>query len=104
MINADEIEAHFLGYEEKVNKEKQLYLNMLLDMISLSIELGVHRIIYGRTAMEIKSSVGAKPYNMQFYLQYQNALINKFVGLVYNMLEPEVKWIQRQPFKGAEPD
>ena len=102
MVNGDEIEAHFLGYEENVNKEKQLYLNMLLDMISLSIEQGVHRIIYGRTAMEIKSSVGAEPHYMQFYLQYQNALINRSVSLVYNMLEPEVEWVQRKPFKGEE--
>jgi predicted N-acyltransferase len=99
MVNGDEIEAHFLGYEEKVNKEKQLYMNMLLDMISLSIDIGVHRIIYGRTAMEIKSSVGAEPYYMQFYLQYQNAIINLLVPRIYHMLEPEVEWVQRRPFK-----
>lgn len=99
MINGDEIEAHFLGYEEEVNKERQLYLNMLFDMISLSINVGVDRIIFGRTAMEIKSSVGAEPQYMQFYLQYQNALINACVPLVYNMLEPEVEWVQRNPFR-----
>ena len=99
MINGDEIEAHFLGYEEEVNKEKQLYMNMLLDIISLGIEIGVHSIIYGRTAMEIKSSVGAEPFHMRFYLQYQNALINPFVPWVYQMLEPEAEWIQRHPFK-----
>ncbi len=102
MINGDEIEAHFLGYEEKVNKEKQLYMNMLLDMISLSIDIGVHRIIYGRTAMEIKSSVGAEPFHMQFYLQYQSALINMLVPRIYNMLEPEVQWVQRRPFRNEE--
>ena len=99
MINGDEIEAHFLGYEEDVNKEKQLYLNMLLDMIALGIDLRVERIIFGRTAMEIKSSVGAEPYHVHFYLQYQNALINRMVPLVYGMLEPDVHWVQRKPFK-----
>jgi len=99
MINGDEIEAHFLGYEEEINKEYQLYQNMLLDMIALAIHLKVERIIYGRTAMEIKSTVGAKPYLMYFYLQYQNIVINRFVPWIYNTLEPEVQWIQRHPFK-----
>ncbi len=102
MINGDEIEAHFLGYEEETNKTCQLYLNMLLDMIALSISLGIRRIIFGRTAMGIKSSVGAEPVEMYFYLQYQHALINPLVPFVYQTLEPEVHWIQRQPFK--DPD
>jgi len=70
-----------------------------VDMISLSIDIGVHRIIYGRTAMEIKSSVGAEPFHMQFYLQVQSGLINPFVPQIYKMLEPEVVWVQRRPFK-----
>lgn len=99
MLNGDEIEAHFLGYEEEVNKEHQLYLNMLLDMIAYGIRSGVQRIVFGRTAMEIKSSVGARPEYMYFFLQYQSVWINPFVTRVYRMLEPEVKWIARSPFR-----
>ena len=98
----DEIEAHFLGYEEETNRKYQLYHNMLIEMIDLSIALGVRRIIYGRTAMEIKSSVGAEPYLMYFYLQYQHPLINRMVPWIYNTLEPQVPWVQRHPFKHSD--
>ena len=104
MINGDEIEAHFLGYEEETNRKYQLYQNMLLDMIALAIPLHMQRIIYGRTAMEIKSTVGAEPYPMYFYLQYQNALINRCVPWIYHTLEPEVQWVQRRPFRGEIED
>jgi hypothetical protein len=99
MLNGDEIEAHFLGYEEDTNKRYQLYLNMLLDMVTLGISLRMKRIIYGRTATEIKSSVGAHPELMYFYLQVQNPILNPFVPWIYNTLEPEVQWTQRHPFK-----
>jgi predicted N-acyltransferase len=104
MINGDEIEAHFLGYEEDTNRHYQLYLNMLLDMIDMGIALGMKRIIYGRTATEIKSSVGARPEMMYFYLQVQNAILNPFVPWIYNTLEPEAPWTQRHPFKDAGDD
>jgi hypothetical protein len=39
-----------------------LYLNMLYDMIAYSINKGFKEIIFARTALEIKSSVGANQF------------------------------------------
>ncbi len=99
LINGEEVEAHFLGYQDTVNRDHQLYLNMLVKILKFSISISARRIVYGRTAPEIKSSVGAEPYHMFFYLQYKHWLINGLVPWIYGLLEPPVQWSQRHPFR-----
>lgn len=97
--NNDSLEAHFLGYEESVNKEKQIYLNMLLDIIEFCIARRCGKILFARTALEIKSSVGAIAHNMYFYLQHSKGLHNKFLPLIFNVLDPKEEWVARTPFR-----
>jgi predicted N-acyltransferase len=75
--NGNQMDTYFLGYDEKIQREKMLYLNMLYDMIAYSINKGFATIIFARTALEIKSSVGAKPEEMVGYIQHSNGLINR---------------------------
>jgi len=100
LIQHNEIlETYFLGYDEKIQREKMLYLNMLYDMIGCSIHNGFKRINFGRTALEIKSSIGAKPEQLFGWMQHQNKLINGHLGYFIKLLEPKVNWIERNPFK-----
>ncbi|WP_348798362.1 GNAT family N-acetyltransferase [Flavobacterium adhaerens] len=98
--NGDVIDTYFLGYDESLQKEKMLYLNMLYDMVAYSINKGFKAIIFARTALEIKSSVGAKPFQMYGYMNHSNSQINKQVPKIFPKLEPEVVWQERNPFKG----
>lgn len=99
IINHDDLEAHFLGFDREVNYSHQLYLTMLYDKIKKAIALGTKRIIYARTALEIKSSVGAKPKEMCIYLRHENTLLNKVVSPIISVLNPQEDWVQRHPFK-----
>lgn len=97
--NGDVLDTYFLGYDEAVQREKMLYLNMLYDMIAYSINQGFKKIVFARTALEIKSSVGAKPVEMYGFMQHSNAFINKRMENVFDYLEPKTEWQQRHPFK-----
>jgi len=97
--NGDSIDTYFLGYDETIQREKMLYLNMLYDMIAYSINKGFKSIIFSRTALEIKSSVGAKPVEMFGYVQHSNNHINKQVSRIFPLLEPQTIWQERNPFK-----
>ena len=57
------------------------------------------KIIFGRTALEIKSSIGAKPITMSGFLYHKNKWINKYIDKIFKNLEPELVWQQRHPFK-----
>jgi hypothetical protein len=97
--NGNDIDTYFLGYDEKCQREKMLYLNMLYDMIGYSINKGFNRIVFARTALEIKSSVGAKPEKMYGLMQHSNWFINLFIGRLFRYFEPEMVWTERNPFK-----
>lgn len=97
--NKREMNAHFLGYDPSANKEHQLYLNSLYDMVDLSLQYDFDTINFSRTAMEIKSSMGAEPLDMLCYLKHQNNMINTVVAKIVGALNPTEEWVQRRPFK-----
>ena len=97
--NGDDLEAHFLGYNPERNAAHQLYLNMLYDLVFVSIK-NKHKIIHlSRTALEIKSSIGATPIDMFIYLRHYNSLINKYVPKALDYFVPQEEWLERSPFK-----
>ncbi len=97
--NDTTIDTYFLGYDDHYQRDKMLYLNMLYDMIGYSINKRFKKIIFARTALEIKSSVGAKPQEMFGIIKHNNKIINIFMPRLFKFFEPEVTWIERNPFK-----
>ena len=97
--NGDSIDTYFLGYDDNFQREKMLYLNMLYDMIGYSINKKFKKIVFARTALEIKSSVGAKPEIMFGFIKHNNKIINKFMPKIFDYFDPKVVWQERNPFK-----
>jgi hypothetical protein len=97
--NGTVMDTYFLGYDERIQREKMLYLNMLYDIIAHSINRGFKEIVFARTALEIKSSVGAKPSNMQGFMEHSNPVFNYYLPKIFRYLEPETIWQERNPFK-----
>jgi predicted N-acyltransferase len=99
LLNGTVLETYFLGYDEQVQKEKMLYLNMLYNMTKFGIENQFKKIIFGRTALEIKSSIGAKPVFMTGFIYHTNKMIDRYMSKIFPKLEPNIAWQQRHPFK-----
>lgn len=97
--NGPVMDTYFLGYDEKIQREKMLYLNMLYDMIGYSINKGFREIVFARTALEIKSSVGAKPIKMFGFIAHSNRIVNSYMPKIFRYLEPETNWQERNPFR-----
>jgi len=97
--NGAVMDTYFLGYDESIQREKMLYLNMLYDMIAYSINKGFKEVVFARTALEIKSSVGAKPLEMFGFVEHSNPMINTKMDKLFCYLEPKTDWQERNPFK-----
>lgn len=97
--NGEVMDTYFLGYDESIQRERMLYLNMLYDMIAYSINKGFKEIVFARTALEIKSSVGAKPIKMYGIIAHSNEMVNSYMPKIFKYLEPETSWQERNPFK-----
>ena len=91
ILNNTSLETYFLGYDSQYQYKNQLYLNMLYDMLQFGIENSFKNIIYARTAMAIKSSVGAKPLKMVMYLKHTNWLMNALLKVIFKLMNPKVK-------------
>jgi predicted N-acyltransferase len=100
--NYDVLDAHFLGYDPNLNAEYQLYLNMLYDLTEEGIRKRVRSVDMSRTAVEIKSTVGAVPHEMYLYLRHTNHVINKTVDSILSFVKPEADFVIRSPFRENE--
>ncbi|MFD1161342.1 MULTISPECIES: GNAT family N-acetyltransferase [Hwangdonia] len=99
ILNNDVLETYFLGYNKELQHKHQMYLNMLFNMAFFGIENGFKTIVYARTAMEIKSSIGAKPKTMHVYLKHTNNFIaNTILKCIVKYMNPIRKWEERHPF------
>ncbi|GAB0155341.1 hypothetical protein CHRYSEOSP005_06020 [Chryseobacterium sp. Alg-005] len=99
ILNNNDVDTYFLGYDKTLQKEKQLYLNMLLDIVEFGILHRFSRIIFGRTALEIKSTIGAEPVEIFGLIKHTNKMLNPYMGRIFVSLNPKTEWIQRKPFK-----
>ncbi|WP_116127102.1 GNAT family N-acetyltransferase [Lewinella sp. IMCC34183] len=98
--NGPVYQAHFLGLEEAYKYSHHLYHNMLYDLLEDAIRSGYDRLDYGRTALEIKSSVGAEPRYYDSWLRIHPQWLNPFVPAFLSAVFTPPAWEARNPFKG----
>jgi hypothetical protein len=100
LLNGKTLEANIAGFDEEFNLNLQLYLNMLYLMIEDGIHAGCAEINFYRTAMEIKSSVGATGYDSVIYLKPTSKWLSPFFPLLIPWFSPKNPvWKPRSPFK-----
>jgi hypothetical protein len=92
------LEAHFIGIDYKANEISPLYQRVLYDFIAEGIEAGYEKVFLGRTAAEMKSTVGAEPHDLVCYIRHRNGLSNQVIRPFIDYLKPS-PWVPRSPFK-----
>ena len=98
VINNNSLDAHFVGIDYQLNKEYAIYQRMLYDYIEIAINENLKILNFGRTASEIKSSVGAVPQDLTMYLRHKKSLTNKILKLFLQRVQP-TPFQQKMPFK-----
>jgi hypothetical protein len=94
------LEAHYIGFDYELNTSLSLYQNILYSMIEEAI-LNKRRVVnLGRTAAEIKTTVGAKAYDLICYIKPQNTISKLIQKPFISFLQP-ADWTPRNPFKEA---
>lgn len=101
IYNTHEYEAHHIGLDYHFNKEYYLYQNILYSFINEAIKAKVNTLTFGRTALEIKTTVGAAPVNYAAYMRLNNRLLNKLIK-PFLPTEPPANWTPRDPFKNND--
>ena len=98
IINQNSLDAHFVGIDYQLNREFAIYQKMLYNYIEIAINKNLKTINFGRTASEIKSSVGAEPQDLTMYLRHKKSITNKILKLFLQRVQP-TPFHQHFPFK-----
>ena len=98
--DADEALAYHIGYDQPAAQGLPLYLRLLHASIADAIALGAPALSFGRTALEPKARLGARPQEMQVWLRHRqpvfNQIVRRLVGFAHHAEAPET-----HPFKKA---
>lgn len=101
IINETSLDAHFVGIDYQLNREHAIYQRMLYEYIEIAIDKKLKNINFGRTASEIKSSVGAIPQDLTMYLRHKKSITNKILKLFLQRVQP-TPFQQKFPFKNLD--
>jgi hypothetical protein len=91
-------EAHYIGLDYSLNKELGIYQSILYRFVNDAIMRKSRYLYFGRTALEIKSTVGARPLNMGCYLRLNNKIFHALARPLIGSTGPGT-WIPRDPFR-----
>lgn len=94
----DRLIAHYVGFESDANAEQKIYQRMLYDYVAEGIEKKLPAIHLGRTALEIKSTVGAEREDY-FLLFHSDNWFYRTVGNYYVGRLAATEYEGRSPFR-----
>jgi hypothetical protein len=92
------VHVHYIGLDYEINKTHKLYNRMLLDVLRIAIENKIDKIHFGRTATEIKSTIGAKPIVLNAYLKVNNRFLNRIAPYFLKRIKVP-HFVIRNPFR-----
>jgi hypothetical protein len=98
--NGKVLQAHFLGLEARYKHSHSLYHNMLFDLLDQAITGGFHALDYGRTALEIKSSIGAQATDYAVLVKARYGWLNRLIPMFTPAVYSASEWVARNPFRG----
>lgn len=98
LINEKTLDAHYVGLDYKLNKSYAIYSRILYDYVQVALSKNLNQINFGRTASEIKSTLGAIPEELTCYVRHKKSVANFIVKPFLSKVKPK-PFEQRLPFK-----
>ena len=98
LVNKNTLYAHFIGLDYQLNKSHAIYPRILNDYVRLGIEKQVSSIDLGRTASEIKTTIGAIPLELSCYIKHKNPFLNSLIKPFFRRIKIK-EFKQHSPFK-----
>ena len=100
VADGDTSVAYHIGFDREAAATVPLYLRLLHAGIEHALDMGCRRISYGRTALEPKAALGAKPEAFGILCRHRQPVLNKLIKRVLTGIEHE-EAPERSPFKKA---
>ena len=98
VIDGPEAIGYYVGVDYETNAQVPVYLRLLQLVIAHGAEAGCSKISFGRTALEPKANLGAKPVDAHVWMRHRVPAFNFLLRKLYPMI-PYDEAPERSPLK-----
>lgn len=91
--------GYYIGFDRKANAGIPIYFRLLQSVVGHAIELGCKRLSLGRTALEPKARLGARPEPMRIWIRHRIPMLNLIVRGLLHTIDDHEEAPERNPFK-----
>src|SRR5438445_627865 len=98
--DGDTAVAYYIGFERTPGVGNTVYLALLHSVIGDAIEMRCRRVSFGRTALEPKAGLGARPERLWLWARHRNPALNVLIRRLLRAV-PHGEAPERNPFKSA---
>ncbi len=101
--DADTAVAYHIGFDRKTADDEglPLYLRLLHASVAQGIAMGAREISFGRTALEPKARMGAKPQPVSVMIRHRQPVLNRMMHNLLSFVHHE-QAPDRNPFKAPK--
>jgi len=91
--------GYYIGFDRQANADIPIYFRLLQAVIGHAISLGCTRLSLGRTALEPKARLGARPDPMRIWIRHRLPMLNLIVRGLLHTIDDHEEPPERNPFK-----
>ncbi len=77
--DGDTAVGYYIGFDRKTNADIPIYFRLLQSVVGHALALGCKRLSLGRTALEPKARLGARPDPMRVWIRHRIPMLNLIV-------------------------
>ena len=97
--DGDTAVGYYIGFDRTANAEVPIYFRLLQTVVDDAIKLGCRRLSLGRTALEPKARLGARPDPLRIWIRHRLPMLNVLVRGLLHTLSHHDEPPDRNPFK-----
>jgi len=98
--DGDTAVPYYIGFERTPGVGNTIYLALLHSVIGDAIEMRCRRVSFGRTALQPKAGLGARPERLWLWARHRNPALNVLIRRLLRAV-PHGESPERNPFKSA---
>lgn len=91
--------GYYIGFDRKTNAEFPVYFRLLQAVVDDAIKFGCRNLSLGRTALEPKARLGARPDPFRIWIRHRIPMLNVLVRALLHTISHHDEAPERNPFK-----
>ena len=95
--------GYYIGFDRSVNADVPIYFRLLQTVVDDALKFGCRRLSLGRTALEPKARLGARPDPFRIWIRHRLPMLNVLVRALLHTISHHDEVPERNPFKETPP-